>query len=149
LLAVLLGPQIDVVERQLAQREALARRYENALADSPFAFPAVEEGVVSARHLFPIGVPGGQRDHVLRALGERGIGATVNYRSVTTLTLYRDPDAAPKVPVSTAWGEQTLSLPLFPDLRPEEQDEVLQVLLNEIAPAFLADDRNYRKAVAA
>jgi UDP-4-amino-4-deoxy-L-arabinose-oxoglutarate aminotransferase len=149
LLAVLLGPQIDVVERQLAKREALARRYENALADSPFAFPAVEEGAVSARHLFPIGVPRGQRDHVLRALGERGIGATVNYRSVTTLTLYRGVNAAPAVPVSTAWGDATLSLPLFPDLRPDEQDEVLRFLLDEIAPEFLADDRSYRKAAAA
>lgn len=129
LLAVLLEPQIDVVEEQLARRERLARRYEEALSGTRFSCPAIVRGAVSARHLFPIHVPDGRRDAVLSALGQAGIGATVNYRSVPTLSLYRSATQADLAPVSLRWGEGTLSLPLFPDLRESEQDEVLAVVL--------------------
>jgi UDP-4-amino-4-deoxy-L-arabinose-oxoglutarate aminotransferase len=136
LLAVLLGPQIDTVEERLAKREALARRYEQAFADTPFGFPAVEPGVISARHLFPIHVSGGARDFVLASLNDRGIGATVNYRSVTDLMLYRDDEGVRRgrFDVAQAWGDGTLSLPLFPGLTIAEQDYVIGVLLNEIMP---------------
>lgn len=127
LLAALLEPQIDRIEAQLSRRERLSARYEAALADTPFIWPAIEASVVSARHLFPIYAPDGHRDAVLRALGEAGIGATVNYRSVPCLTLYRS-SGVPDLPISRLWGEGTLSLPLFPDLTDGEQDEVIAVL---------------------
>ncbi|WP_018046113.1 DegT/DnrJ/EryC1/StrS aminotransferase family protein [Methylobacterium sp. 88A] len=133
LLAVLLAPQIEQVEVQCARREALSRRYESALAGTPFTWPALEPGVVSARHLFPIHVPDGRRDDMLRALGEARIGTTVNYRSVPTLTLYRDVPEASSLPVAQEWGEGTLSLPLFPDLRINEQDEVIETVLAQAA----------------
>jgi UDP-4-amino-4-deoxy-L-arabinose-oxoglutarate aminotransferase len=137
LLAVLLEPQIDGIEAQLVRRERLCARYEAALADTPFTWPVIEAGAVSARHLFPIHVPGGRRDAVLQALGRAGIGATVNYRSVPSLTLYAASGTIPDLPVSRRWGEGTLSLPLFPDLRDEEQDEVIAVLRAQI-PAIEA-----------
>ncbi|GLS44750.1 DegT/DnrJ/EryC1/StrS family aminotransferase [Methylobacterium brachythecii] len=139
LLAVLLEPQIDTVEERLVKREALSLRYEKALAGTPFTWPTIAPGAVSARHLFPIHIPGDGRDAVLYALGQAGIGATVNYRSVPSLTYYRSTVEAPLVPVSQAWGEGTLSLPLFPDLRESEQDEVLAVLLS------LADEMSLAK----
>lgn len=127
LLAALLEPQIDQIEAQLERRERLCARYAAALADTPFTWPAIEPGVVSARHLFPIRAPDGQRDAVLRALGEAGIGATVNYRSVPCLSLYRS-SGVPDLPIARLWGEGTLSLPLFPDLTDGEQDEVIALL---------------------
>jgi dTDP-4-amino-4,6-dideoxygalactose transaminase len=35
-------------------------------------------------------------------------------------------------PVSTSWGNGTLSIPLFPGMRDEEQDYVIDVLINKI-----------------
>jgi UDP-4-amino-4-deoxy-L-arabinose-oxoglutarate aminotransferase len=35
-------------------------------------------------------------------------------------------------PVSTLWGDGTLSIPLFPGMRDEEQDYVIDVLTNKI-----------------
>jgi dTDP-4-amino-4,6-dideoxygalactose transaminase len=136
LLAVLLEGQIETVDGRLERREALARRYEESFAGTPISFPAVEAGAVSARHLFPIHVPGGRRDWVMRMLNDQGIGATVNYRSVTELSLYRnDPSVRPgSFPVASAWGEGTLSLPLFPTLQEAEQDYILNVLRYEILP---------------
>jgi len=136
LLAALLGPQIATIEERLEHRETLAARYERHLADTPYAFPHLDRGVVSARHLFPIFVPNGKRDLALRILSEREIGATVNYRSVSALSLYRDSAAASGKDLkhSEHWGDGTLSLPLFPGLTEAEQDYVLGVLLKEILP---------------
>lgn len=138
LLAVLLEGQIETVDGRLERREALARRYEESLAGTPIGFPAVEAGAVSARHLFPIHVPGGRRDWVMRMLNDQGIGATVNYRSVTELSLYRSDPSVRRgsFPVARAWGEGTLSLPLFPTLKEAEQDYILNVLRYEILPSL-------------
>jgi UDP-4-amino-4-deoxy-L-arabinose-oxoglutarate aminotransferase len=35
-------------------------------------------------------------------------------------------------PVSTSWGNGTLSIPLFPGMRDEEQDYVIDVLINKV-----------------
>lgn len=138
LLAVLLETQLDSVDARLAQRERLARRYEESLAATPLGFPVIEAEAVSARHLFPIHVPGGQRDRVMRVLNDHGIGATVNYRSVPELSLYRNDPAVPRnsFPISLHWGEGTLCLPLFPTLRQDEQDHVLNILHDEVLPSL-------------
>lgn len=150
LLAVLLEAQLETVDERLERREALARRYEESLAATTIGFPAIEAGVVSARHLFPIHIPGGRRDWVMRTLNDQGIGATVNYRSVTELSLYRNDPSVPRdrVPVSFEWGEGTLCLPLFPTLQEAEQDYILNVLRYQVLP-FLDSDTNDERGVAA
>jgi UDP-4-amino-4-deoxy-L-arabinose-oxoglutarate aminotransferase len=37
-------------------------------------------------------------------------------------------------PVSQAWGEGTISIPLFPGMTHDEQSYVIDVLLNKIEP---------------
>lgn len=143
LLAVLLGPQIDRIETLRDERERLARRYEDALAGTPFRWPADVPSGVSARHLFPVHVPEGGRDAALRILSENGVAATVNYRCVPDLTLYRDdPDLrGGACPVARHWGEGTLSLPLFPGLTQAEQEHVIRVLLEEVQPKLAPQRR--------
>jgi dTDP-4-amino-4,6-dideoxygalactose transaminase len=136
LLAVLLGPQIAKVEEGRRERQVIAERYINRLAQTPLEMPRIDNASVSAYHLFPIFVPGGKRDLALQILSEREIGATVNYRSVTELTLYKnDPMISQQSFLhSTTWGEGTLTLPLFPDLTAAEQDFVCDVIVDEIVP---------------
>ncbi|TCR63434.1 DegT/DnrJ/EryC1/StrS aminotransferase family protein [Bosea sp. BK604] len=150
ILAVLLEGQIETVDDRLERREALSRRYEDALADTPISFPVMELGSASARHLFPIHVPDGRRDWVMRTLNDQGIGATVNYRAVTELSLYRNDALVSQgsFPVSREWGEGTLSLPLFPTLQEEEQDYVLNVLRYQVLP-FLDSSATDERGVAA
>lgn len=150
ILAVLLEGQIETVDDRLERREVLSRRYEDALADTPISFPVIELGSISARHLFPIHVPDGRRDWVMRTLNDQGIGATVNYRAVTELSLYRNDALVSQgsFPVSREWGEGTLSLPLFPTLQEEEQDYILNVLRYEILP-FLESSATDERGVAA
>ena len=144
LLAALLPPQIESVTERLEERERLVGRYRAALADRPgIGMPAPILGVRSALHLFPIHIPGGDRDSVLATLNERGIGATINYAAIPTTKYYRtrygfEPGA---FPVAEAWGDGTLSLPLFPGLSDAEQDHVIATLLGD---ALGVDDRKER-----
>jgi UDP-4-amino-4-deoxy-L-arabinose-oxoglutarate aminotransferase len=41
---------------------------------------------------------------------------------------------ASEFPISQAWGEGTLSIPLFPGMTDAEQNYVIDVLLNKIEP---------------
>jgi dTDP-4-amino-4,6-dideoxygalactose transaminase len=136
LLASLLPAQIASVRDRLPLREKRARRYEKAFCGNAIRLAATAPGAVHARHLFPIHVPPSVRDGALGALNERGIGTTVNYRSVPTLTYYREKYgyAADDFPVSHEWGEGTISLPLFPSMTADEQDYVIDTVHECVVP---------------
>ncbi|RMF13004.1 MAG: DegT/DnrJ/EryC1/StrS family aminotransferase [Alphaproteobacteria bacterium] len=134
LLAALLPAQIARVEERRQKREALARRYREALAGfaPDLVLPAWVEGAKHAHHLFPVHVAPHMRDTLLARLTESGIGATVNYRAVPQTRYWRDflgeERAEHDFPVATRWGEGTFSLPLYPSLGEAEQDEVIETL---------------------
>lgn len=134
LLACFLPQQITTVDQRLRLREEIATRYETALLNSKISFPSTKPGVLHSRHLFPIHVGSESRDKALLTLGEAGIGATVNYRSVHTMGYYKDKYGFEKndFPVSLSWGNGTLSIPLFPGMTTQEQDYVIEVLVNKI-----------------
>ena len=75
--------------------------------------------------------------HLRLWLNAQGIGATVNYRSVPTLTYYREKYGytADDFPVSYEWGEGTITLPLFPSMMAVEQARVIDVVHDVVAPA--------------
>lgn len=139
LLAALLPPQIATVRDRLAEREALAQRYETAFAGTALRLPAPVPNAVHARHLFPVGLPAGRRDRALNVLSQAGIGATVNYRAVTSLAWYREAQGTrpEDFPVATAWGDATISLPLFPGLTEAQQDHVIATLCGVLEEDFL------------
>jgi dTDP-4-amino-4,6-dideoxygalactose transaminase len=134
LLACFLPEQIKTVDQRLIDREKLARKYDSALSKTKIRFPLTKSGMVNSRHLFPIHVGANNRDNALLALGEANIGATVNYRSVPTMGYYSNKYGytGQEHPVSKSWGDGTLSIPLFPGMRDEEQDYVIDVLINKI-----------------
>lgn len=127
--AALLLPQLDRVWERQARRAALAQRYLELLADVPEVRCIPWEGR-SAHHLFPVLVPPGQRDRVLAELGSRKIGCAVNYRSVHTLHYYREELKLRReaLPIAADFGDRVLSLPLWPDLPPEDLPVVVEAL---------------------
>lgn len=136
ILAALLPGEISAVRQRRDKRQVLAERYTRAFAGTGLRLPEVTEGVTHAWHLYTIGIPGGGRDDALSAMGKRGIGVAVNYRSVPTLTYYREKYGyeSTSFPVSQLWGEQTLSLPFFPSMSEAEQDEVIAAVHQDIVP---------------
>ena len=136
LLACFLPDQIKTVDERLVIREDIAKNYETNLIGTKIKLPKSSKSVVHSRHLFPIGVGSSARDKALLSLGESNIGATVNYRSVPSMKFYQNKYSlgASEFPISQAWGEGTLSIPLFPGMTDAEQNYVIDVLLNKIEP---------------
>ena len=135
LLAALLPEQIEAADAKLEQREEIASRYEAAFGnDERLRLQKPVEGARHARHLFPVWVDPRMRDDFILALNSAGIGCTVNYRSVPTLTYYRGrygygPD---HFPVSENWGQGTVSLPLYPTLEKKAQIRVIDCVRREL-----------------
>jgi dTDP-4-amino-4,6-dideoxygalactose transaminase len=136
LLACFLPDQIKSVDERLRFREELANKYENKLLGSKIVIPKSAKQITHSRHLFPIGVGAKVRDEALLGLGAANIGATVNYRSVPSMSYYKKKYSfnGSEFPVSQAWGDGTLTVPLFPGMTNDEQDYVIDVLLNKIEP---------------
>ena len=137
LLAALLPPQIATIRERLAERERLAQAYVAACRDLGIRIAETLPGVVHARHIFPIHVEPARRDAVIAQLNERGIGVAVNYRSVLTTSYYRGRRGAQPedFPVAHAWGEGTITLPLYPGMGDEAVAYVVRSLAEIVRPA--------------
>jgi dTDP-4-amino-4,6-dideoxygalactose transaminase len=135
--AAILLPQLPHLDQRRAQREALVERYERELAGHPDVVLVRRSGV-SAHHLFTVQVPAAIRDQVLAGLGRRKIGCAVNYRAVHTLSYYRerfgfDRDSFPH---AAEFGERTVTLPLWPNLPPDDVTVVTRALDESIGEAL-------------
>jgi dTDP-4-amino-4,6-dideoxygalactose transaminase len=129
--AALLLPQLARLESNWRRREALAKRYEMLLANTPgLRVPPTLPGVRHARHLFTIWIDDGRRDAVVQGLQDRGIGVVVNYRAIHRLTYFREHFGFTpcSFPNAERIGDSTISLPLYPSMSAEHIDIVADVL---------------------
>lgn len=123
--AAMLIPQLPKMDAWRDRREEICQRYEQAFSKAGIGFPKVVPGSKSSRHLFTIWVE--DRDRVLSELGKRGVGVAVNYRAIHLRKYYAErfgykPGAFPN---AERIGNMTISLPLYPGLRDEEADYVI------------------------
>jgi len=108
----------------LARRQA-ASRYAELLADLPeVILPRTAPGNEHVWHLYAIRVP--RRDQVLRCLHDEGISAGIHYPVPVHLQpAFRHLGYGPgDFPVAEAAAGQLLSLPLYPQITPEQQARV-------------------------
>jgi dTDP-4-amino-4,6-dideoxygalactose transaminase len=131
--AALLTSQLDRLPSYWEKRHNLYNRYCELLKDVDFlSIPEIRGK--SAHHLFTVQVPSRLRDKLLQHLGEQGIGVAVNYRAIHTLTWFREnfgfqPSDFPK---ARAFGDRTISLPLYPGLGDEAMRRVVAVVGNSV-----------------
>ncbi len=111
------------------RRNALAARYGCLLASLPVQLPKVKRECRSAFHLYVIRLE--QRDaqrhrQIFEALRTAGIGVNLHYTPVHLQPYYRQRGFAESMyPQSEFHGESAITLPLYPDLSEEQQDEVV------------------------
>jgi len=127
--------QLARVELNLARREAIWRRYDEAFADLALELPpGAAPGTRHARHLYTLRVEAGRcllpRDGFLKALHAEGIGAGVHYRSLTEHAFYREtlrlePEACP---VALDAGQRIFSIPLSPALGEDDVADVIEAV---------------------
>lgn len=136
LLAALLPNQIDTVFERREMRQTVAANYRQALEGMGIKMPQWCKGGTHAHHLFPIWVVPTMRDKVIAGLNAQGVNVTVNYHSVPSMQYYKTKGYdAHLYPVSLNWGLGTLSLPLYPSLKEEDQAYVVQALAQAVSAA--------------
>ncbi|MBP6899847.1 MAG: UDP-4-amino-4,6-dideoxy-N-acetyl-beta-L-altrosamine transaminase [Burkholderiaceae bacterium] len=125
--------QLKRLPEMAARRQALADRYDRLLAELPVKLPARLADRVSAWHLYAIELDvartGASRRQVFDALRGAGIGVNVHYIPIHTQPHYqRLGFRRGDFPKAEAYYAQAISLPLFPAMTEQQQDQVVAVL---------------------
>lgn len=106
-------------------RRQHAALYRNFLKDLPVGLPDYPEYSQAVYHLFVIQTE--KRAELMAFLQEKEISTGIHYPSMLPfLQPYRKRAHANDFPVSTAYQDKILSLPMFPELREEEIDWVVK-----------------------
>jgi len=110
-------------------RARIAAVYDHALAGSSARLPVVRADRKTCRHLYVIKVS--NRDELHEKLKQEGIGTSVHFIPVHKQPYYRDTygfrDAS--YPTANRVYEQSLSLPIFPDMAAEQVEHVWRCVL--------------------
>ncbi|MGY3614430.1 dTDP-4-amino-4,6-dideoxygalactose transaminase [Bradyrhizobium sp. USDA 10063] len=119
-----LNVKMNYIEPWTEARRSVAAQYDRLLAKLPVARPQPPVHSRHVYHVYALGLP--RRDQVLSALQEAGIGVGIHYPVPVHLQKayaslgYRAGD----FPITERLANQFLSLPIYPELRPEQVNEV-------------------------
>ena len=119
--------QMKKLERFLARRRELVKRYNDAFQDcpdivTPYQLPETNSGW----HLYIIQVLNCDRKTVFEELRKEGIGVNVHYIPVYFHPYYQEHGYGDvHCPNAEEIYSHIISLPLYPGLTDEEQDEVI------------------------
>lgn len=120
--------QMKKIDRFLERRRELVKRYEKAFADcsnivTPYQLPETNSGW----HLYIVQVKNCDRREVFESLRREGIGVNVHYIPVYYHPYYQE-HGYQGVHCKNAEEiyEHMISLPLYPGLTDEQQDEVIE-----------------------
>jgi len=122
--------QLSRIEEFIGRRRALAKLYNDLLADSglPVAVPAEAPGCRHNYQTYAIRLlKKGLRDSVLLKLQAAGIGCTIGTYSLSLLPLFKG-----KCPNGRSAFRNTIALPLFFEMRDEEVHAVVEELKKAI-----------------
>jgi aminotransferase EvaB len=131
--AEILRVKLRRIDRYIARRRELARRYDERLRDSGLQLPVVAESGTHVYHLYVVRHP--SRDAIVKALAARGISVGIHYpwpihlmRAYSYLGC-----AAGSLPVTEQAAKEIFSLPLYPSMTDDDQDRVCEALLDALA----------------
>jgi len=125
--------QLGRLDALYARREALAARYDERLRGLPLKLPVRLNDRESSHHLYVIEVGDGTSGEPRRALYDglraRNIEPNVHYIPIHLQPFYRNLGHAPgDFPHAEAYYRGALTIPLFPTLSEDQQDEVVTAL---------------------
>lgn len=131
--AVVLKAKLDRLAEWNAMRRDAAERYLEMLGEvDQVGLPVTPEGNEHIWHLFVIRVP--NRDAILAALHERGVGAGIHYPVPMHLqgALSHLGCGPGSFPVTERIAQEILSLPIYPGITESQQKHVVDSLLESL-----------------
>jgi UDP-4-amino-4,6-dideoxy-N-acetyl-beta-L-altrosamine transaminase len=125
--------QIDRLESYVERRNQLARRYDKDLSYLPLVSQKILAGNISAYHLYVVRLMSGKtkcsRLELAQALSDRGIRVNLHYPPVHLQPYYREMGfEAGQFPEAEAYGNEAITLPLYPALSDVQQEEIIAAL---------------------
>lgn len=137
--AAILRVKLRHVDRWNDQRRDLARQYTQLLSGSGVGVPHEASWAKHVYHLYVIRTQ--DRDEMQRALQEDGVASAVYYPQPLHLTEACRSLGYPQgsFPVAERASEETLALPIYPEMQASQVDEVVRAVVNA----------NHRKSMAA
>jgi dTDP-4-amino-4,6-dideoxygalactose transaminase len=132
--AAVLIEKLKIFSEEIAARDAVAKRYNAALADVA-TVPQVAEGSTSVWAQYTIRLQAGRRDKLAADLKAQGIPTAIYYpRPLHKLAAYKDfPLAEGGVPVGEKLAEEVIALPMHAYLDAPTQDRIVAAVRRSLA----------------
>ncbi len=127
--AAILGAKLPYLDEWTERRRALGRRYsEHFKGCDGLGLPYERSDVKHVYHIYAVRSP--KRDALAEHLREKNIQTVAHYPVPLHLQpAYRDLGYEPGTfPVAERTAKETLSLPLYPELTPRQQDRVIEAV---------------------
>jgi dTDP-3-amino-2,3,6-trideoxy-4-keto-D-glucose/dTDP-3-amino-3,4,6-trideoxy-alpha-D-glucose/dTDP-2,6-dideoxy-D-kanosamine transaminase len=127
--AAILGLKLPRIEGWIERRREIAERYRRGFAGCGLTMPRENSHSRHIYHLFVVEAPG-DRDALLGRIEARGLKCSVQYRwPIHLMRGYADLGyRAGQFPVAETKASRIFSLPIYPHLRNEEVDEIIEVV---------------------
>jgi len=130
--------QLQRIDQYISTRQALASRYNELLADLPILLPLQQADCYSAFHLYIIRLDPQKNTashlEVFESLTAQGIGVGLHYIPVHLQPFYqRMGFTEGDFPKAEAYYQQAITLPLYPTLNHQQQEQVISALTEALA----------------
>jgi len=131
--------QLKKLDRFIKKRKAIARKYNNSFKNIKFlTTPKIADNIDHAYHLYPIQIDFGKtkfdKKHFFKLMGKNGISLQVHYIPIHLQPFYQNNFKFKQgdFPVAENFYLKEVSLPIYPDLLPSEQNLIIRSLKNII-----------------
>lgn len=130
--AALGASQLTRLDEFVSKRNLLASRYHELLSELPLSPVEIQEDNYSSYHLFIIRLNNRSiRRKTFDTLKANGVGVNVHYIPIYWQPFYREKGFSKGYcPNAESFYNSIITLPLFPDLTVQEQDQVVKLLRN-------------------
>lgn len=124
--------QMKKLDNFIVQRRTIAKRYDNAFADTPnILIPRQREGCNNSYHLYVIQVFNLDRRRVFEQLRTEGLGVNVHYIPIYMFPYYRQHGyETTRCENAEELYHHMISIPMYPGLTEEQQEYVIDKVIS-------------------